>query len=160
MDADAVVLALPMYSAARLLEAAGVSGARHLAEAVYFPSLTVSLAYREHQVGCPLEGTGYISPSGTAIRALTLGKSLVVSDVGWFSELPGDVALKVAPGDGEIERLSLALETLCDPAVRERMGAHARELAAEHDVEHVAGLYASALEEAAGVVRALSEAQR
>ena len=71
VDADAVVLALPMYSAARLLEAAGVSGARHLAEAVYFPSLTVSLAYRENQVGRPLEGTGYISPSGTAIRAVT-----------------------------------------------------------------------------------------
>ena len=27
--------------------------------------------------------------SGTAIRALTLGKPLVVSDVGWFAELPG-----------------------------------------------------------------------
>ena len=26
--------------------------------------------------------------SGTAIRALALGKPLVVSDVGWFAELP------------------------------------------------------------------------
>src|SRR5438034_9598778 len=33
--------------------------------------------------------------SGTAIRALALGKPLVVSDVGWFSELPDGVALKV-----------------------------------------------------------------
>ena len=33
--------------------------------------------------------------SGTAIRALSLGKPLVVSDVGWFSELPDGVALKV-----------------------------------------------------------------
>ena len=39
--------------------------------------------------------------SGTAIRALVLGKPLVVSDVGWFSELPGDVALKVAVGEAE-----------------------------------------------------------
>src|SRR5204863_86081 len=39
--------------------------------------------------------------SGTAIRALSLGKPLVVSDVGWFSELPDDVAFKVAPDDGE-----------------------------------------------------------
>ena len=97
--------------------------------------------------------------SGIAIRALSLGKPLLVSDVGWFSELPDDVAIKVAPGDGEVERLALALESLADPAVRERMGAKARELAAEHDVEHVAGLYASALQEAAGGVRALSEAQ-
>ena len=35
--------------------------------------------------------------SGTAIRALSLGKPLVVSDVGWFAELPDDVALKVLP---------------------------------------------------------------
>ena len=35
--------------------------------------------------------------SGTAIRALSLGKPLVVSDVGWFAELPDDVALKVPP---------------------------------------------------------------
>ena len=32
--------------------------------------------------------------SGTAIRALTLGKPLVVSDVGWFAELPDGVALR------------------------------------------------------------------
>src|SRR6266511_283549 len=98
--------------------------------------------------------------SGTAIRALTLGKPLLVSDVGWFSELPDDVALKVAPRDGEVERLVVALEKLRDPAVRERMGANARDLAGEHDVGHVAYLYASALQEAAGAVRALSEVQR
>jgi glycosyltransferase involved in cell wall biosynthesis len=101
--------------------------------------------------------------SGTALRALTLGKPLLVNDVGWFSELPDDVASKVTPGDGEVERLALAMETLSDPAVRERMGANARRLAAEeHDVERVAELYASALREAAdseGVVRALDEAQ-
>jgi glycosyltransferase involved in cell wall biosynthesis len=98
--------------------------------------------------------------SGTAIRALSLGKPLLVSDVGWFSELPDDVALKVSPGEGEAGRLALALDMLRDPAVRERMGASARRLAAAHDVEHVADLYASALQEAAGGVRALSEAQR
>ena len=30
--------------------------------------------------------------SGSAIRALSLGKPLVVSDAGWFAELPDDVA--------------------------------------------------------------------
>jgi glycosyltransferase involved in cell wall biosynthesis len=92
-----------------------------------------------------------------------MGKLLLVNDVGWFSELPDDVALKVAPNDGEVERLALAMETLCDRTVRERMGANAQELAAEeHDVERVAELYASALRETAGaggVVRALDEAQ-
>ncbi len=41
-DADAVVLALPAYSAGRLLEAVGVRHARALAEVVYAPSVPVS----------------------------------------------------------------------------------------------------------------------
>ena len=41
--------------------------------------------------------------SGTAIRALSLGKPLVVSDVGWFAELPDDVALKI-PVDEQRDR--------------------------------------------------------
>ena len=73
VDADAVVLALPVYAAARLLEAAGVAGARGLAEVAYFPSLTVSLAYRDGHIGRGLEGTGFVaSPdAGGAVRAVT-----------------------------------------------------------------------------------------
>jgi glycosyltransferase involved in cell wall biosynthesis len=101
--------------------------------------------------------------SGVAIRALTAGKPLLVSDVGWFAELPDDVALKVAPNDTEIDRLVAGMETLSDPSVRDRMAASARELvSAEHDVEHVADLYAAALREAAGgevVARELDEVQ-
>jgi len=90
--------------------------------------------------------------SGTAIRALSLGKPLVVSDVGWFSELPDDVALKAASDDHEAEALEAALELLVSrPDVREAMGAAAGELARrEHDVERVAERYAAALELAAG----------
>ena len=36
--------------------------------------------------------------SGTVVRALSAGIPLVVSDVGWFSELSDAVAVKVAPG--------------------------------------------------------------
>jgi glycosyltransferase involved in cell wall biosynthesis len=97
--------------------------------------------------------------SGTAIRALSLGKPLLVSDVGWFAELPDDVAVKVSPGDGEVDGLERALERLSDPGERGRFGERARELAAEHDLERVAELYASALREAAGDVRALSKAR-
>ena len=50
--------------------------------------------------------------SGTAIRALSLGRPLIVSDVGWFSELPDDVALKVPVDDREVETLTAALELL------------------------------------------------
>src|SRR5436190_2030702 len=90
--------------------------------------------------------------SGSAIRALSLGKPLVVSDVGWFAELPDDVALKVpVGGDEEIEAIAAALERLADPAVARAMGERARAYVAdEHDLGRVATLYAAALEEAAG----------
>jgi len=105
--------------------------------------------------------------SGTAIRALSLGKPLIVSDVGWFSELPDGVALKVPVDEREVETLTAALELLATrPDVRSAMGAAAHELAQrEHDLERVAELYVSAFERAAGgaavsdgVLREVSEA--
>jgi glycosyltransferase involved in cell wall biosynthesis len=90
--------------------------------------------------------------SGSVVRGLSLGKPLVVSDVGWFSELPDDGALKVPPDDDEVATLTAALELLASrPDVREAMGAAAAELARrDHDVDRVAELYVAALETAAG----------
>ena len=105
--------------------------------------------------------------SGSVIRGLSLGKPLVVSDVGWFAELPGDVALKVPPDDDEVATLTAALELLVTRSdVREAMGASAAELARrEHDVQKVADQYVAALEQGAGgaqvddaVLREVSEA--
>ena len=48
--------------------------------------------------------------SAAAVRALSLGKPLVVSDVGAFRELPDEVAIKVPVGEGEIEALVEAIE--------------------------------------------------
>lgn len=90
--------------------------------------------------------------SGSVIRALSLGKPLVVSDVGWFAELPTEIAIKVAPDEQEVDELHTALEVLArDEGVRRSMGAAARSLGAqEHALDRVADLYAAALEEAAG----------
>jgi glycosyltransferase involved in cell wall biosynthesis len=90
--------------------------------------------------------------SGIVMRALSVGRPLVVSDVGWFSELPDEVALKVPIADVEVELLAAQLEALArDPERRAAMGAAARTLAErDHDVGRVAEAYASALEEAAG----------
>jgi glycosyltransferase involved in cell wall biosynthesis len=89
--------------------------------------------------------------SGSAIRALSLGKPLVVSDVGWFSELPGDAVLKVPVDEREADTLLAALEALADPTVRAAMGDRARELIErEHRLDLVADAYAAALEEFAG----------
>ena len=90
--------------------------------------------------------------SGSVVRQLSLGKPLVVSDVGWFAELPVEVALKVPVDEREVETLHAALELLASrPDVRDAMGAAAAELARrEHDLERVSELYAAALEQAAG----------
>ncbi len=90
--------------------------------------------------------------SGAAIRALSLGKPLVVSDVGWFAELPDEVAIKIpVGGEEEIQALTASLRRLADPEVAATMGAAAKALVArEHDVDRVAERYAAALEEAAG----------
>jgi len=90
--------------------------------------------------------------SGVVVRALGLGKPLVVSDVGWFADLPDEAAVKIPVGGEEVEVLADALEGLArDPARREAMGAAARALAeGEHELERVAEAYTAALEEAAG----------
>jgi glycosyltransferase involved in cell wall biosynthesis len=90
--------------------------------------------------------------SGSVVRQLSLGKPAIVSDVGWFSELPDQVALKIPVGDGEVDALHAALELIArDAGARTAMARAALDLARrEHDLEHVAELYASALEQAAG----------
>jgi glycosyltransferase involved in cell wall biosynthesis len=99
-----------------------------------------------------LRGPTMGETSAMALQVLALGKPLVVSDVGWFSELPGSVAVKVPVGEGEVELLAAALELLAnDAGLRDRLGEEARAYArAAHDLDAVAELYAAALEEAAG----------
>jgi glycosyltransferase involved in cell wall biosynthesis len=88
--------------------------------------------------------------SAVAIRALSAGNPLVVNDVGWFSELPDEVAVKVPAEGDEVDLLTAALEELAaDPERRARMGAAALTLAnTEYRLGRVADLYASALREA------------
>jgi glycosyltransferase involved in cell wall biosynthesis len=90
--------------------------------------------------------------SGSAVRALSLGRPLVVSDLGWFAELPDDVAVKVPVDEHEVDVLAAALELLLDDEdARTAMAAAARRYARdEHDLGRVAEAYAAALEEAAG----------
>ena len=76
--------------------------------------------------------------SGSALRALSLGKPLVVSDVGGFSELDG--AARIPVGDGEVEALFAALVQPPEPV----------QAPPQHDVTRVADRYAAALEQAAG----------
>ena len=73
LEAEAVILAVPAWVAARLLAGLGVSAARALDTVLYAPSITVSLAYREDQVPQAVEGAGFVVAldSGAALRACT-----------------------------------------------------------------------------------------
>ncbi len=73
LDAEAVILAVPAWVAARLLAGLGISVARALDAVLYAPSITVSLAYPADQVPGTLEGAGFVtaSASGAAVRACT-----------------------------------------------------------------------------------------
>ena len=66
--------------------------------------------------------------SGTLMRALGLGKAVLVSDVGSFQELPDEVCLKVPVDNTEEEYLFEYLSLLvARPAFASAMGARARE---------------------------------
>ena len=78
--------------------------------------------------------------------------SSVVSDAGWFSELPDSVAAKVPVDEFEVTTLAAVLDRLAeDDELRARMSAAAVEYARrEHDLDRVADLYVEANEEVAG----------
>jgi protoporphyrinogen oxidase len=59
--ADGVILALPAWASARLLAGLGMAPARSLGEVVYYPSSTVSLAYRAGQLPGTLDGAGFVA---------------------------------------------------------------------------------------------------
>ena len=87
--------------------------------------------------------------SGSVIRALSLGRAVVVSDVGWFAELPDGVALKVPVDEYEVATLHAALALGADHGAA--LGAAARDyVEREHALERTADGYAAALETAAG----------
>ena len=87
--------------------------------------------------------------SGSVIRALSLGKPLLVSDVGWFSELPDDAALKVPVDEYEVPTIEAALALATEHAAP--LGAAARAyIEREHSLPAVADAYARALVLAAG----------
>jgi len=70
--------------------------------------------------------------SGSLLREMALGRTAIVSDLGWYAELPDDACIKLPPGDIEVEWLVEYLQALVnDPGLREALGSRARQWAAE-----------------------------
>lgn len=81
--------------------------------------------------------------SGGLIRALGMGKPMLVSNVGQYAELPDDCVLKVDLGVGEEEMALAYLEALIeDPALGRRIGEQARRyIRSYHAIERSAQGY-------------------
>lgn len=70
LDADAVLLAVPGYAAARLVEPLDAQLAGALSKIVYGSTATVFLGYRRDEVGHPLAGVGFVVPRAAERPAL------------------------------------------------------------------------------------------
>jgi glycosyltransferase involved in cell wall biosynthesis len=81
--------------------------------------------------------------SGGLIRALGMGKPMLVSNVGQYAEFPDDCCLKVDLGDVEEEMALAYLEALAqDPALGRRVGEQARRyIRSYHAIERSAQGY-------------------
>ena len=86
--------------------------------------------------------------SGTLLRALGLGRAVVVSGVGAFSDLPDEICMKVPVGAGETDLIFHYLDLLVSrPEIARSMGRRAREyVASECSWPKVAELYARSIE--------------
>jgi glycosyltransferase involved in cell wall biosynthesis/SAM-dependent methyltransferase len=70
--------------------------------------------------------------SGSLLRAMGLGKAVLVSDLGSFAEFPDDTVLKVPVGAQEDEVLFEYLRLLVSrPDLRQALGEHAKQYVAE-----------------------------
>lgn len=87
--------------------------------------------------------------SASVCRVMAAGVPVVVSNVGWFAELPDDAAVKVEPGETADASLRAALAALLDDdALRRRIGENARRhFLDEHALEKSADAYAAFIRE-------------
>ncbi len=98
--------------------------------------------------------------SGAVCRLAGLGLPFVVSDAGWFRELPDAFAAKIPVGEREVEAIAAELGRLAsDPGEVRRRGEAAATWGKNRHPDRVAESYARLLREAAegrGRMRALS----
>ena len=142
----------PGFALDPLLERHGLRRDRDVMELDYVDEARLWALMAESDICVNLRWPTMGETSGTAIRALSLGRPLVVSDIGWYAELPDDAVAKVAAGPTEVEELTQVLSGLSgDAELRERLGGSGEAyVRREHDLGRVAEAYAAALEESAG----------
>ena len=127
----------------------------HVTGRVPFGRLQALMAAVDAAVNLRLETAG--ETSGTCIRLLGLGRPTIVTDAGWFSEIPDDACLKIREDAWEAPVLGDFLLALAQrPALRAAVGANAaRWIANEHAVARSLAAYEAAFAEAAATPTAV-----
>jgi glycosyltransferase involved in cell wall biosynthesis len=93
------------------------------------PETELALALEQADVVACLRWPSYEAASASAIEALLCGRATIVSDTGFYRNIPDDCAFKVDPSR-EPEGIRKALKTFFfDPELREQTGRRAREWA-------------------------------
>jgi len=87
--------------------------------------------------------------SASVCKLMAAAKACVVSDTGWFSELPDDCVAKIGVDEHEGETLLACLESLiANQTLRAKMGANAREyIRTNHSISTAASQYVEFLRE-------------
>lgn len=89
-------------------------------------SWTLAKKFQSADIVCCLRWPSLEAASASAIEAMMHGKAIVVTNTGFYSELPDDCVVKVDPAN-EMTELREALERMAfDADFRQRLGARAR----------------------------------
>ncbi|MFL6228542.1 MAG: glycosyltransferase family 4 protein [Pyrinomonadaceae bacterium] len=94
----------------------------------------IAINLRERTVG---------ETSGSVCRAMAAGLPVVVSNAGWFAELPDDCVIKIDAGDaGDAQLRAYLAQLVADESLRRRIGENARRhVSAAHAIERSAAGY-------------------
>jgi glycosyltransferase involved in cell wall biosynthesis/2-polyprenyl-3-methyl-5-hydroxy-6-metoxy-1,4-benzoquinol methylase len=99
----------------------------------YIASTDLAINLRNHTVG---------ETSASLCRIMGLGVPAVVSDIGWFSEIPDGCVIKVTPANNFSDLESRLRELISDATLRSRTGDRARDfILSEHNIWRTAERY-------------------
>jgi glycosyltransferase involved in cell wall biosynthesis len=118
------------HQAEHLVESLGLSGCVTISGRVDKNELYAALLEADLSI-CLREPT-LGETSGIVMRSLICGTPVVVTDVGWFSELPDSIAIKIPADDRGGHELARAIEAFArDPQTQRAMSEAARTFALE-----------------------------
>lgn len=124
--------AQPEGNAGRLIEAAGLGDRARIVCYSDLAGLYRCLAAADVTVSLAASGHGHLPP--ILLRAMSLGRPAVVANCPPYDELPGECALLIEPGAGEVAQLAATLWAMAaHPPMRQWYGeCAARYVQAEH----------------------------